>query len=217
MNQEVPKTGSVTPIEEKHGSMPHLLTGDIVFVRHKKSFFRKYLRKVTDSYWDHTTMVLFPRDVEKKRYFSVIVESIHKGVSGTVRARGVTLHKLDKYLHDPDKYDIGIKRVPDLSDQERKYVQLFMLMNVDAPYWPWKPFAIWWASFSKKRTEKILKKQRFSCSSLIQKAYYDAMLWSKKPHVIFKDGVWSPIELQELTSPGDIARSKNTVWIYNER
>ena len=60
-------SGGLTPIEELYGKLPHLLTGDIVFVRHKKSFFRHFLRKVTDSYWDHSTMVLFPRNVEKKR------------------------------------------------------------------------------------------------------------------------------------------------------
>jgi len=205
-----------TPLEKINGPMPHLLTGDIILVRHKKSFFRHFLRKITNSYWDHSTMILFPRDVEKKRYFSVIVESIKHGLRSAVVSRGVSLHKIDKYLENPDMYDVGIKRVPDLSDKERDYVKLFMLMNVDAPYWPWKPVSIMFASFSKRWTKRLLRKQRFSCSSLIQKAYYDAMLWQKKPYVIFKEGVWSPIELQELTSPGDIARSRHTEWVYNE-
>ncbi len=216
MTATVPN-GRLTPIEELRGKLPKLLAGDIVFIRHKKSFFRRYLRAVTESYWDHATMILYPRSDREDRPFSIVVESIKHGFKSALLSRGVSLHRLDKYLHDPEAYDVGIKRVPDLTDDDRRRVQLFMLMNVDAPYWPWQPLDVMFAAYSKRIRDGVLHRQRFSCSSLIQKAYYDAMPWDRKPRVIFKEGTWSPIELQELTNPGDIARSRNSDWIYNEQ
>ncbi len=204
-----------TPSEVHNGSLPKLLTSDIVFVRHKKSLFRAALRAVTRSYWDHTALILYPKNTSQGRRFSVIVESIRPAFAGLLGERGVALHRLDKYLWDPDRYDVGIKRVTALTKQERDRVRLFMLMNVDAPYWRWHYFDVltaWLVPFIRVH---VLSRQRFSCSSIIQKAFYDAMDWEKKPRVVFKQGVWSPIELLELTTPGDIAQSEKSLWIYN--
>lgn len=188
-----------------------------MFVRHKKSIFRAALRAVTRSYWDHTALILYPKNNAKGRSFSVIVESIRPAYAGVLGERGVALHRLDKYMWDPDRYDVGVKRVTALTKEERDRVRLFMLMNVDAPYWRWHYFDVLAAMFVPALREHVLSHQRFSCSSIIQKAFYDAMDWQRKPRVVFKRGVWSPIELLELSTPGDIADSANTAWVYNER
>ncbi len=205
----------ITEYEKLHGNLPALKPVDIVLIRNKKSFFRKYLRKITDSYWDHSALILYPRG-SYALCFSVIVESIRPGFFSFLSSRGVVLHRLDKYLNHPKDYDVGIKRVASLTDEEQKRVRTFMLMNVDAPYWPWHYVQVMLGSFFPFIRKHILNRQRFSCSSLIQKAFYDAMDQDSKTKVVFKEGVWSPIELQELTNPGDIGKSKNCEWIYNE-
>ncbi|MBU0531285.1 MAG: hypothetical protein ABIG32_03510 [Candidatus Uhrbacteria bacterium] len=205
----------VTKLEKLHGQLPPLKPADIVLIRNKHSFFRKFLRRITNSYWDHTALIIYPRG-SYAICFSVIVESIRPGLFSFLSSRGVVLHRLDKYLDNPKKFDVGIKRVPDLTDEERKQVRTFMLTNVDAPYWPWHYIQIMLGSYLPFIRKRILNRQRFSCSSLIQKAFYDAMDQDHKKKVVFKEGVWSPIELQELTNPGDIGKSKNCEWIYNE-
>lgn len=196
--------------------LPPLKRGDIVLIRHKRRFFRYFLRKFMNSYWDHTAMVLYPANKERKRNYNVIAESIRIGVGGFFARRGVAVHKLTKYLNDPKHYDIGIKRVENLTDEQRVLITHIMLMNVDSPYWPWKPVQIMIAAFVPWYKKRVKNRQRFSCSGVIQKAYYDALPWNEKEQVVFKDGLWSPVELQELVTPGDIAESSKTEWIYNE-
>lgn len=205
----------VTELEQLQGPLPLLKPADIILIRNKRGFFRKFLRRITNSYWDHTALILYPRG-SYAICFSVIVESIRPGVFSFLSSRGVVLHRLDKYLENADKYDIGIKRVPGLDDEERKRVRTYMLTNVDAPYWPWRYIQVMLGCYIPFIRRYILNRQRFSCSSLIQKAFYDAMDQDSKNKVVFKEGVWSPIELQELTNPGDIGKSKNCEWIYNE-
>ena len=205
-----------TPHEQVHGPIPQLHKADIVLIRHKKSFLRKLLRKMTNSYWDHSAMIIYARFQSKRRHHSILIESIRPGIFSLLSAKGTALHRLKKYLMDPDKYEVGIKRAPKFSDESRDRVRLFMLMNVDAPYWPWRYSHIILAAYLPFFGKIIMKHQRFSCSSLIQKAYFDAMPIDDKKRVVFKEGTWSPIELEELTNPGDLAKSSNSIWVYNE-
>lgn len=205
-----------TALEKINGPTPQLKPVDIVLVHNKHSLFRFFLRQVTESYWDHSALVMYPRSNKNEMLYSVIVESIRPGLAGLVGSRGVALHRLDKYFNDPKKYDVGIVRVEGLSNEERAQVRLFMLANVDAPYWPWHYIEVMLAAMLPPLRPWILRRQRFSCSSLIQKAFFDALGDKYKSRVVFKTGVWSPIELDELTSPGDIAKSKNVTWIYNK-
>lgn len=197
--------------------LPELKRGDIVLVRHKKGIFRYFLRKFFNSYWDHTAMILYPNEPDRNRSYAVIVESIRRGFFSLFPSRGVEIHHLKYYLNNPEKYDVGIRRVPDISRDQRILATHIMLMNVDAPYWPWKHYQIIIGAIFKSLREKLKKFQRFSCSGIIQKAYYDVLPWEEKDKVIFKEGDWSPIELQELVSPADIAKTKNLKWIYNRK
>lgn len=182
----------------------------------KKNFLRYLIRKVTKSYWDHVALVLFSKDVAKGQYYNQIIEA--------VAPRGIEVHKLDKYLKDPEKYEIGIKRVPDLDPETRKRILSFMLMNVDIPYDYLRllGFLLKFVELKLKGGNKhvkdfLINKDTFVCSSFIQKAFYNAVAKEQKQAVVFKDGIDKrdlPLALEEVTA-ADIARSKNCEWIYN--
>ncbi len=195
--------------------IPPLEPADVILIHHKRKFLRRFLRYVIGSHWDHTAMVLYPRDEKKGVHHTIFVESIKRGAFQRFATRSVAIHQLDLYLNK--KYDIGIIRAKHLSDEDRERIVTYMLMNVDAPYWPWKEEKFIIASIFPSYKKRLLAKQRFSCSGLIQKAFFDAMPWDRKKDYIFKPGSWSPIELQELTSPADIAHSPRFEWVYKKR
>jgi hypothetical protein len=196
------------PLEKINGSLPDLLPADIIMIRHKKGWLRFLLWKVTKSYWDHVALVLFPRDAKRGRYYNQIIEAADPG--------GVEIHKLDKYLKNPELYDVGIKRLPQISEIVRERIVTFMLMNVDAPYYKLSFWRFLLASISKKFSEDLLGRQRFCCSGFVQRSFYEAAEWDERDKVIFREEFLSPQELQDITSPADIGRSKKCEWIYNE-
>ncbi len=206
----------ISQLEEINGRLPKLEVADIIMVRHKKIFIRKLLRKVTDSYWDHVAVIIFPRN--KKRGYSndIIIEAIQYGINSSLK-RGVEIHRLDKYLNNPAKYDIGIKRIKWLNKEMKKRVRAYMLMNVDTPYYPISTTKFLLAYISKIYRKYLNSRQRYSCSGLVQKSFYEAADWDDRMDVIFRGPGYTPIEIQETTSPGEIAKSDACEWIYNKR
>ncbi len=206
----------LTPMEKIHGPMPPLKIGDIVLVRHRKIWVRAFLRKVTGSHWDHSALVIFAKNPEKGYLSNIIIEAIQYRAKDSVR-RGTEVHKLDKYLNRPDLYDVGIKRFEGIDDEMRSRARSFALMNVDAPYYRLPFFDFLFAALSKRVAAYVLRRQRFNCSGLVQKAYWNAADWSERHKFAFRDLGDSPIELQELVTPADIAKSDVCAWIWNER
>lgn len=204
-------------IEDIHGLLPKLKEADIIFVRHKRNILRFFIRRIMKSYWDHTALVLYPKHKIDGLTHGVIVESIRNGFFSPWLSRGISIHKFDKYLHNPKHYDIGIKRVPHMTKKRRERVVTHMLTNIDAPYWPWNYTYAVVAYFLPFLRKRFLARQRFGCSAFIQIAYYSAEEWKKKERVIFKHGVFAPIEFQQIITPADIASSEKTKWIYNEQ
>lgn len=198
------------PLEKVNGILPELHQADIVLIHIKRDFLRYFLRKVTKSYWDHAALVLFTKDLKKGRYYDQILEA--------VKPNGVEIHKLEKYLKDPNKYDIGIKRMPKLDLVTSKRIISFMLMNVDAPYYKLSRIKFFLASISKRFRKWFLARQRYSGTGLVQKTFYEAAHWEEKEKFVFKtDNSLSPIELQELTTAADIANNTYCQWIYNQK
>lgn len=197
------------PLEKIRGILPELKEADIVLVHTKGNFMRFLLRVITKSYWDHVALVLFPRNKEKGQFYNQIIEASYP--------RGIEIHKLEKYLKNPDKYDIAIKRVPDLNIETRRRIVAFMLMNVDAPYYKVSLFGFILAALSKKFSIRFLAQQRFCSSGFVQKSFYEAANWDEREKLIFRKDYLSPLELEDLTTPADIANSSNTVWIYNQQ
>lgn len=197
------------PLEKIRGILPELKEADIVFVHQRHNFIRYLLRKIMRSYWDHVALVLFTKDIKKGQYYNQIIEASYP--------RGIEIHKLEKYLRDPSRYDIGIKRVPNLDASTRRRITAYMLMNVDAPYYKASLVGMILAAFSKKFSLTFLAQQRFCSSGFVQKSFYEAANWDERDKFIFRTDHLSPMELEDLTTPADIAASKNTIWVYNQR
>ena len=197
-----------SPLERLRGKLPRLEEADLIFVRNKKSLLRYFLRRSTKSYWDHIALVLFVKDLKKDHLHNLIIEAVDPS--------GIEIHKLDKYLCDPDKYEIGIKRVPNLSPEIKNRVMSYMLLNVDTPYYKFSFIKFALANLFGWYGEVLLARQRYSCSGFVQKAFYEAAGWEERDDFIFREDFLSPIELQEITTPGDIARSDKSKWIYNK-
>lgn len=203
------------PLERIHGKIPPLLTGDIIVIRHKKGgLARALLRRLTNSYWDHTALVIFTRSSMHGYASDIIVESIQESWSKSIH-HGAEIHRLEKYLLEPDKYDIGIKRFTWLKKPQRRRVRAFVLTNIDTPYYPLVSLKLALGLVSNAFRGWILERQRFSCSGLVQKAFYEAVDWKDRSRVIFRNVGYTPIQLQDITSPGDIAKSVKCKWIYN--
>ncbi|MDQ7814745.1 MAG: YiiX/YebB-like N1pC/P60 family cysteine hydrolase [Patescibacteria group bacterium] len=205
------------PLEKINGPLPDLKIGDIILVRHKRGGpMRFFLRRITDSYWDHTALVIFAKSFEKGYAANIIVEAIQHGLVSSFR-QGVQIHRLEKYLSNPDKYDVGIKRFGLLNEELRNRVRAFVLMNIDTPYYPLYTFKFFLAWLSKSYCKLLLNRQRFSCSGFIQKAFYEAVDWDDRSKVIFRNVGYTPIQLQDITNPADVAASASCEWIWNER
>lgn len=198
----------LTEIEKIHGPLPNLEVGDIVLLHNKKNLKRKLLREITKSYWDHAAMVLYDKEPDMGYQDNLIIES-HYG--------GVMVHKIGKYMDDAKRYDVGIKRVPWLNDELKERLRALMLLNVDAPYYPYSFWKLVFSKISEPLSRYLLGRQRYSCSGFVQKCFYEAMDWKERYRVVFTKEYISPLQFQDTLSPGDIARSNKSKWIYNER
>lgn len=192
---------------------PQLQVADIILTR-EKSILSAAVRKVTGSYWSHASIVFAVPD--KNVFFNntLVISAEEKGIE---------IHRIQKYTQHFDFCDLGVKRVPGLSDEIREVVLSYVLNNVDIPY----DFSRLFGFVFKYLENKFVKKEinhmnksffnenAFICSSFIQKAFYAAAPVEKKESVIFKEDRSDSFFLEEVT-PADIANSKNCDWVYNE-
>ncbi len=210
-NQEkkilINNNAELTEVEKIHGPLPNLEVGDIIFLRNKKSWKRKLLRSVTNSYWDHTAMVIYDKEPEMGYPDNLIIES-GKG--------GVAVHKIGKYMDDARKYDVGIKRVPWLTDELKERLRALMLLNVDVPYYSYSFWKLALSKISEPLSHYLLGRQRYSCSGFVQKCFYEAMDWHERYRVVFTKEYISPLQFQDTITPGEIARNNKSKWIYNK-
>lgn len=201
-------------LEKINGSLPPLRLADIVLVRHKHGLMRRLLRRVTRSYWDHAALVIFSRNPENGYAADIIIEAIQHGVMTSLK-RGFEIHRLEKYLNEPDNYDVGIKRFEWLPVEVQNRVRSFVLMNVDTPYYPQSTTKFFLAWISRSYRRLLLRRQRFSCSGMVQKAFYEAADWKERSKIIFRNVGYTPIQLQDITTPADIAQSAACTWVWN--
>lgn len=208
---------SLSAFERRYGRFPVLQPGDIILIRHKKGHLRrKLMRILTDSYWDHAALLLYPKKTTVDNSDHVILE-LKDDLATKAHYFGSSIHKLSKYSMRPDAYDIGIKRVPNLTPEEREQVRSYGLAFIDEPYYPFFRWSFLTSIFSPQQRLALLRTHRFSCSALIQKAYFFALSPIKRENVIFRQSDKLAEQLLELVSPADIATSTVATWLYRAK
>jgi|WetSurMetagenome_2_1015567.scaffolds.fasta_scaffold115982_2 hypothetical protein len=190
---------------------PQLEVADIFLTRDTSSLLSGTIRKVSNSYWNHSGLILF---TSKNKYFfkNILIVSAED--------HGIEVHRIQKFTKRFDFVDIGIKRVPGLSEELRKQVARYMFNNLDIPYDYTRVLGLL-IKFIQSRITKseahlrqlLTNKDAFICSSFIQKAFYQSVPQEMKERVIFKEG-GKESEFEEVT-PADIAHSKACKWVYN--
>lgn len=211
MNDALAEDRELSALEKlpDHGPLPPLEVGDIILVHTKHDIGRSIFRKVTNSYWNHTGLILYPRGFEGAQK-DLYAEGLH----GRFR-----LHTLDHLLNHPELYDIGIKRVPNLSFEMQRRIIGLTLLSLDvrtvrhrfigtkyflALYLPW--------------LKNILFARPYrSSTSFVQTIYLQAADWKDKASVAFQEYLASPLETQSLITPKEIAHSPRCTWIYNKK
>jgi len=194
-----------------------LRVGDILLIRHKRGGpMRYFLRTVTRSHWDHVAMVLYTQDKKLGYENDILIESIQHGAMSRLR-KGVEIHRLTKYLHDPELFDVGVKRFSWMNRELLERVRTFVLMNVDTRYYPLSTFKFFLATLSRSYAKRLLERQRFSCTGFVQKAFYMSVNWEDRHRVVFRGNGDNPLELQDLVTPADIASSAQCKWVCNKR
>jgi len=190
---------------------PKLEVADIILTHDASSALSGIIRKVTDSYWNHSLLVFFTK---KNKYFFKNILFV------SAEDHGIELHRMQRYTNHFDYIDIGVKRVPGLNEELQKKIAKYMLNNIDIPYDYTRLLGLLvkFASSRISGSEEHLKsfltnKDAFVCSSFLQKAFYESVPPEMKQAVLFKKGS-SEKELEELT-PSVIARSEACEWIYN--
>ncbi|MEK7680716.1 MAG: hypothetical protein AAB348_01550 [Patescibacteria group bacterium] len=191
---------------------PKLQVADLILVK-EKSLLSKTIRSVTKSYWSHIVIVLSVP--QKDTIFSNVL------VVGA-EPHGIEVHRIQKYTRDFEFYDLGVKRVPGLSEEIKEKVLSYILNNVDIPYDYARLLGFLFRYFghkiflkgNKHLMNSLINKDAFICSSFIQRAFYETMSKEKRDAIIFGNNRESKFYLEEIT-PADVARSKNSKWIFN--
>ncbi|MBI2038182.1 MAG: hypothetical protein HYT15_04665 [Candidatus Magasanikbacteria bacterium] len=186
---------------------PQLQVADIILSR-EKNWLSRAIREATGSYWSHVSIVFAIPD---KHFNNTLLISAER--------TGIEIHRIQKYTKDFDYYDLGVKRIPGLSEKTREMVLSYVLNNVDLPYDYGRLFGLFIdylgnRFLGKKIINPVCNENAFICSAFIQKAFYNVLPDNKKDSVVFRDRKISKFFLEEVT-PADIARSKKCDWLYN--
>lgn len=182
----------------------NLQSGDILLVHTKGSLLSAIIRKLTKSYWNHSALVLTNFSHLQEYKTTIVIEA---------QDDGVIAHRIGAFL-DPKKFDIAIKRVPFLNAVEQDMVKHYLLAHIDVPYDTTRLVNVLLGLLIGKTYTQLTNTRQVICTSLIQKAFYEAMPTGRKHEVIFVNNFKSEDDL-EVASPADIARSDKAVWIYN--
>lgn len=199
----------------------NLEIGDIVLINRKFGLYQGILKKVTgDSYWNHMALVFDVVQTDDDHHDVIVIEALEQGIE---------IHRLQKYMRDPDRFDLGFKRLPNLSKSEKERIRGFFLDAVDTPY----NFSSAIGYLLKKPVmqllgmkvtdfiqRKVIKPAYFVCTSFAQRAFYMALPPNERDRSLFipDDDESKDLnflyQLIEIT-PDDVGRSRNTQWLYN--
>lgn len=194
-----------------------LKVGDMIMMRYHHGFIYRSIREVTDSYWNHIALVF---DVIEDAHGHRTVLVVEAGPNG------IEIHRLQRYVNDPDEYAIGFKRMPLLDDASRQRFLGFFLDVLDTPYDYTRLVGFLFRETLLRLggtkaedyvARRVVNAGNFICSSFAQRAYYLAVPEGLRDKTFFKNDAASLdfLHRMEYITPGDIAKSKNTEWLYN--
>ena len=194
----------------------HLQVADIILMRYRRGIIPRAIRKASASYWNHVALVLETAVDPSGRRRVLIVEALPEGIRS---------NPLEKYADDPARFEIGVKRLPGLTETERARIHTFFLGTFGLKYnftllfafllrsTIARLFGIQAIDFIKKN---VINTDQFVCSSLTQRAFYLALPPDQRERAFFLDDRdLSFLDRTVAITPGDIARSMNTEWLYN--
>ncbi len=198
-----------------HAVESRLEVADIILV-HGTSRLFKTIQQRSSSYWNHVAVVLQPPIPTLGIRGAFIIGAIDSGIE---------VHRLRKYSEEMDRFDIGVKRFPGLTDEMRKHIISYMLNKIDAPYDYTRLLGyIFEGALKACLPKKLFKKVRrliitshpnsFICSSFIQHAFFESVSGKMQPQTFVRERLHSLVEMEEVT-PADFARSPNYEWIFN--
>lgn len=204
------------PYRTMEEAVAGLLPGDIVLFRNEKSYLFRKVRELTNSHWNHAGLVFDVVRLGTKTDTLVIEAGPH----------GIEVHRLRRYLDQPERYEVGLKRMPLLTPEYRGRFMGFFLDVLDTPYDFTRLFGYLFrrvvtASFGVKAHDfianRLMNVDNFVCSSFIQRAYYLAVPPNQRDKTLFRDDQENLnfVYRMEYITPADIAKSKNTEWLYN--
>ncbi len=207
-------------VEELKGVWPdvesRLEAADILLIHARGGLVSKGIQRKTGSYWNHTALVFMPKR-ELLIGGPLIVEAGYGGIE---------IHQMKRYADRFDHYDFGIKRFPNLTDeQRRKIVMSFVLSNVDVGY-DFSRLAAYFISpiiqkISMKLWPKLFRsathQDSFICTTFVHKAFH---AWMNRHQVSAsfiptKDAATRTLEIEELITPADIAADPIFEWVFN--
>jgi hypothetical protein len=202
---------------ELERALARLKVGDIILV-HSIGPIGKWIRRATKSYWSHVALVFDVPVDGGLGHDHTIIEADD--------GEGVQIHRLSTYLNEPGKYELGIKRMKNMNDEERDRFRGFFLDVVDTPY----DTARLGAFFLLVAVNKLFKRDftgyfarrkinpsRFICTTFAQRAYYLAAPPERRSEVLFRghEPEVGLLEQMEFIAPRDVATSPATEWLYN--
>lgn len=190
------------------------MPADVILVRKERGAVARAIQKKTGSYWNHVALIFFTP--QKKYQFGnyLIIEANPKGIE---------VHRIQKYTHRFDMYDIGVKRYPGLDGEKRDRIMAYFLNYLDSPYDMTRLIGFWFRTFMNKMfnryQHRIINRNEFICSSFTQKAYYQAFPPEDYKKALFKEVPGDVLDLSGLEeiTPADIAASRKLEWVYNRR
>lgn len=196
-------------------AMQHLEVGDIVLMRsRKRSLFRRAIRELSQSYWTHAALV----------FETVKIGGTVVSVSIVEANETIEVHRLETYVANGE-YDLGIKRLPGLTEIDRDRIRGFFLDALDIPYDYTYVFAIMMArifsiflgtSAYRWFVNKFSHQNSYICTTFTQRALYLASAPQRRRASLFNTHPdLNIVEQMYLVNPQTISKSTNTDWVFN--
>lgn len=199
-----------------------LEVGDLVLFHKRTGLFQRMIRRASgNAFWNHSAMVFDVIEVGGKKEV-ILIEALDKGIE---------IHRLDRYTNNERDYVLGFKRLPGLTEPQKERIRGFFLDAVDTPYdfvtalsWLFKqPVLKVLGMRVKDFLERLaIDPTLYVCTSFSQRAFYLALPPNERDRAFFISDHKETMDLNFLfrmvdIAPIDIARSKNTVWLWGER